>query len=715
MGIAVPNPVAPSGSLRKGRTVKLWTWAALGVICLLAFGLRAYRLDEQSIWQDEYPNVVNITAPSAISYVRLIGLVYPEQSQGLLFYFLEYYWAKVAGTSPEALRLLPILLSILGVPLAWLFGSYLWGPWTGLVAALCIAMSPQHIWYGQEIRPYGLLTPLTLLSLYGFLRGMREQRPGWWVMAACANMFLVWTHAFALIVTGIEALFVLLFWRRYARRAVPWAALQCAILIPWAVWMTTMPYSNEHPAPAPRVTDIVREIVFDDIVNIHVELLPSWKTNSVEEVPPSIRKVLPWRRTFDGTLGCILGLGALWLVIRALLRLGSRWNQPATTRERHTEDAVLLALVLLVPGTVLGVLNIIFLRPFLSPMYPMYNTVALYLVMGMFVQWMRPAVLRPVAFIVVAVLYGYQCAVFLPDVTRTNWKATAEYIASNAVEHDLVLDCECTWPTECLKYYLNGRPLDVRRITSFQAACDYSAWFLRSPVPKPSSSVWLAYERCLLDWLFPRHDIPAGIREGLASRGLKCSMMQFFGHRNVVLFRIQVDDTFAGTVNPMPVPPPVPIDYDGVLQQFGVATTDSAAYLKDLNDLRDVIGFWWPPLNKVYFTVHALDLVERGNPELGEAAARRLIADHPQFGLAHFALGVALATQNDFANALTCFDESFRLHRGLGEIAGPFVQSFCVDKDRATALEEAAKLEGMGFPFVSALKMSLLWTMPVDM
>lgn len=127
---------------------------ALLAVILLAAGLRLYRLDEQSIWADEWPNVAHLDAPDALSYVRLIQLMYPEQAHACLYYFAQYWWARAAGGSLAGLRLLPVATSLATVPLLFLLVSLLFGRGPGLIAALFFALSPQHIWHAQEIRPY---------------------------------------------------------------------------------------------------------------------------------------------------------------------------------------------------------------------------------------------------------------------------------------------------------------------------------------------------------------------------------------------------------------------------------------------------------------------------------------------------------------------------------------------------------------------------------
>ena len=92
--------------------------------------------------------------------------------------------------SAETLRLLPVALAVSAVPLLYGFVRHLCGEKAGLLAALCLALSPQHIWYAQELRPYELVTPLAVISVWSFMRAYRGGSPVWWVVNLISNTLL---------------------------------------------------------------------------------------------------------------------------------------------------------------------------------------------------------------------------------------------------------------------------------------------------------------------------------------------------------------------------------------------------------------------------------------------------------------------------------------------------------------------------------------------
>lgn len=123
------------------------------VLCLvltIAFGLRIYRLDAQSLWFDE-------------------GFALHQASQSLeeivernpvgwlpLHTFTLHAWAGLVSHTPFAARALSVFFGVLVVALLHLPGRTLATPETGVIAALTGTFSPFLVYYSQEARVYSL-------------------------------------------------------------------------------------------------------------------------------------------------------------------------------------------------------------------------------------------------------------------------------------------------------------------------------------------------------------------------------------------------------------------------------------------------------------------------------------------------------------------------------------------------------------------------------
>ena len=191
-------------------------------ITLLALGLRLFGLDAQSLWYDEAFSVYLARMGLGEITARTAADIQPP-----LYYYLLHGWIRLLGDSERALRGLSLLFGVLTVPLmyavAWQLFARLPGTYrrlAGLLAALLVAVSPLHVWYGQEARMYTLLTFLCLLSSYLLLmvipmtiRG--ENRWGTlalWAAYTLANIAALYTHYFAVFILGFQGLYLFLVW-----------------------------------------------------------------------------------------------------------------------------------------------------------------------------------------------------------------------------------------------------------------------------------------------------------------------------------------------------------------------------------------------------------------------------------------------------------------------------------------------------------------------
>jgi 4-amino-4-deoxy-L-arabinose transferase-like glycosyltransferase len=185
---------------------------ALLAIVLLALGLRLYRLDAQSLWYDEAFSVYLARMDLAEITSRTA-----EDIQPPLYYYLLSAWLELFGDSENALRGLSLMFGVLSVPLAYaLAWQLLRSHLAGLLAALFLAVSPLHVWYGQEVRMYTLLTFLCMLSSYFLLLVVQTENKwesvGLWTAYTVTSVASMYAHYFAFFVLVFQGLYLLLVW-----------------------------------------------------------------------------------------------------------------------------------------------------------------------------------------------------------------------------------------------------------------------------------------------------------------------------------------------------------------------------------------------------------------------------------------------------------------------------------------------------------------------
>lgn len=181
----------------------------------LAFSLRQFHLDAQSLWYDE-----GVTAIVAQYDLAALTRWTANDIQPPLYYALVAGWGRLAGWSEWSLRypsvffgtLTPLLLAALARRLT---GSRL----HAFLAALFAAIHPLLVYYSQEARMYTLLVSLGVLCAYCIVRiaqtpvstavtGHRPQILLWgiYVIAAIAALYTHYFAAFLLLAVNIAYL-----------------------------------------------------------------------------------------------------------------------------------------------------------------------------------------------------------------------------------------------------------------------------------------------------------------------------------------------------------------------------------------------------------------------------------------------------------------------------------------------------------------------------
>ncbi len=174
----------------------LWP-LCLCVILLIAAGLRFYRLDAQSFWNDE-GNAIRAaqrSIPLVIAAAR--GDIHPPG-----YYLLLHFWRIPTGDSEFAVRSLSVYIGLLTVALTGCLGRRMLGAGAGAGAAFLAAISPLAVYYSQEARMYGLLGLVAVAStdlLWSFLRRPRPMTALLYALVAAAGLYTHYSFPFVLV------------------------------------------------------------------------------------------------------------------------------------------------------------------------------------------------------------------------------------------------------------------------------------------------------------------------------------------------------------------------------------------------------------------------------------------------------------------------------------------------------------------------------------
>lgn len=233
------------------KQVKNQAWlqqVILLIILCLALGLRFYRLDAQSFWNDE--------GNSARLSERSIPLIIEGTASDIhppLYYLLLHGWRELLGDSEFGLRAFSAFIGSLTVAGVVALTKQVQPKqrkaW--MVVGLLTAVNPALIYYSQEVRMYALLAFWVVLSTWLLFLGAHKPSnrfQGWMLLYVLVLVAGLYTHYFFPAVIIIHNLLVgsylLERWQKVGTawfELLPsvgrWASLMAAAFVLYLPWL----------------------------------------------------------------------------------------------------------------------------------------------------------------------------------------------------------------------------------------------------------------------------------------------------------------------------------------------------------------------------------------------------------------------------------------------------------------------------------------------
>jgi uncharacterized membrane protein len=223
---------------------KLW----LCLIICIGAALRLYRLDAQSLWQDEGLQYYVASADSISAVI--------ERTRGRTWHpplsFVVNHLFLRAGSSDVLLRLPSVLFGIGSLPVFYLLLKRLASEQTAMFSVLLLAISPFHVWYSQEGRMYAQLVFLSLLGALIFLRAVEAAQWHWWFLYAVVVVVGMYTHVLMAFGVIANIIWLVLY---HPRRLLPLTAsgiLVSVLFLPW-VYSFPMVQNFIYNTSGPRI------------------------------------------------------------------------------------------------------------------------------------------------------------------------------------------------------------------------------------------------------------------------------------------------------------------------------------------------------------------------------------------------------------------------------------------------------------------------------
>jgi hypothetical protein len=217
------------------------------IVLLVSLALRFLHLDRQSLWLDELYTMKMADPGHGLKEIYHLSMTVDPLS--VLYFLIVNTWVKVFGYTAVAVRSVSAIFGVFGIFCIYILGKQMKDRWTGMAAAILLAVNYYHIAYSQEARVYTMYTACTCISFYFLIKFL--SRPGY-RSAACyglATLLMVLCHFFG-IFTLIGQIIILLMQllrteKKDRKRFCFYLALSAGIfmvgyipIIPIFIWLT---------------------------------------------------------------------------------------------------------------------------------------------------------------------------------------------------------------------------------------------------------------------------------------------------------------------------------------------------------------------------------------------------------------------------------------------------------------------------------------------
>lgn len=196
-------------------------WVLLGVILLVAIGVRVIAIGSQGLASEEAQVILQARWPVADM------LLEPTAETPFLYFALQKM--LLAPDVPlAAMRSISLVFGVLSIGLIYVLGRLAYGAAGGLLAAALLAVFAPHVQFSQEADPNALLVFFTLVASVGLLVYARATESGYGagrsglLLFGIGNLLAFYTHSISLawIVASSLALIALAMRRRGGVAAV---------------------------------------------------------------------------------------------------------------------------------------------------------------------------------------------------------------------------------------------------------------------------------------------------------------------------------------------------------------------------------------------------------------------------------------------------------------------------------------------------------------
>lgn len=176
-------------------------------ILFTALILRLILID-QSFWLDE---AIEILAVKNYSYTTLITQYSLGDFHPPMYHLILKFWTGIFGYSEIGARSLSVVFGILTIYFIYKIAKFYLSKKNSLLAAGFIALSPLHVYYSQEARMYAAAAFFVSVSVYYFLKLLKEEKLSNWIYFLTSVVLFLYTDYLPHLMLAVFNIFI--FWK----------------------------------------------------------------------------------------------------------------------------------------------------------------------------------------------------------------------------------------------------------------------------------------------------------------------------------------------------------------------------------------------------------------------------------------------------------------------------------------------------------------------
>ncbi|GAB4236365.1 MAG: hypothetical protein Kow00121_63680 [Elainellaceae cyanobacterium] len=196
----------------------------------------------------QYPNLEKNTIDT------ISGLAKQEPQLPPLYFVFARFWVQLFGSSEAVTRSASAVVSLLVFPgIYWLCLELFESSTTAWIAIALVAVSPFHVVYAQEARPYSLWMAVTVWCSWAFLRAIRLPTRRHWGLYATMMALSFYTFLYSMFVAAGHGIYLLIREKfcinQIIQRYLLASLIAVVLFIPWLIvllknWQNTSTYTG---------------------------------------------------------------------------------------------------------------------------------------------------------------------------------------------------------------------------------------------------------------------------------------------------------------------------------------------------------------------------------------------------------------------------------------------------------------------------------------